>query len=101
MMGAIVAQLYRLQHSPTPSPIFGYFILSKPIAGILQSSALGMVLLGAIRYFRQQSAMAKGMVHAGGWELLTIVVLMTLVSAYSSVFDGSESIASWEQAGIR
>ncbi|KAF7195206.1 hypothetical protein HII31_03412 [Pseudocercospora fuligena] len=80
MLGTITAQLYRLQHSPTPNPVFGYFVLSKPISGILQCLALAMVLLGAIRYFRQQAAMARGMVHAGGWEILLIVGSMSLVS---------------------
>ncbi|KAK4499689.1 hypothetical protein PRZ48_010207 [Zasmidium cellare] len=74
MLGAVIAQLYRLTHSPHPDPVFGFFVLSKPICGILQCSALGMVLLGAIRYFRQQAAMATGKVFAGGWEVLTIVI---------------------------
>lgn len=79
MLGAVVAQLYRLHHSPHPDPVFGFFVLSKPICGILQCSALGMVLLGAIRYFRQQSAMASGKVFAGGWEVLTIVIFSSSV----------------------
>ncbi|KAK4629612.1 hypothetical protein CLAFUW4_07815 [Fulvia fulva] len=82
MLGVIVAQLYRLQHHPSPSPIFGYFILSKPISAILQCSALGMAILGAIRYFRQQAAMARGKVHAGGWEVMVIVVFSSLVGRY-------------------
>lgn len=79
MLGAVIAQLYRLNHSPHPDPVFGFFVLSKPIGGILQCSALGMVLLGAVRYFRQQSAMASGKVFAGGWEVLTIVVFSSSV----------------------
>lgn len=69
MLGVIVSQLYRLQHGPSPNPIFGYFILSKPLACIFQASALCMALVGAHRFFRQQSAMAIGKVHAGGWEV--------------------------------
>lgn len=76
MLGAIVAQLYRLNHSPHPDPVFGYYVLSKPISSILQCSALCVVLLGSIRYFRQQSAMARGKVSAGGWEMLTIMFLV-------------------------
>lgn len=80
MLGIVVAQLYRLQHSAIPNPVFGYFVLSKPIAAILQCSALGMVLLGGIRFWRQQSAMARGKVRAGGFEIWLIMAFMGLVS---------------------
>lgn len=80
MLGAIIAQLYRLQHSQHPNPVFGFYVLSKPLCGILQCCALGFVLLGCIRYFRQQSAMARGKVFAGGWEVLTIVLFSSSVS---------------------
>ncbi|EME79230.1 uncharacterized protein MYCFIDRAFT_143425 [Pseudocercospora fijiensis CIRAD86] len=80
MLGTMIAQLYRLQHSPKPNPVFGYFVLGKPISAILQCMALCMLLLGAIRYFRQQAAMARGRVYAGGWEMWVIVGGMSLVS---------------------
>jgi hypothetical protein len=76
----MIAQLYRLQHSEDPSPIFGYFVLSKPLSVIFQSSALCVVILGCIRFWRQQSAMAIGKMHAGGWELISIGVGSFLVS---------------------
>jgi len=79
MLGVLIAQLYRLQHAPAPSPVFGYFILSKPIACIFQASALCMALMGAYRFFRQQSAMARGMVHAGGWEVSLSAAFVMLV----------------------
>lgn len=80
MLGVIVAQLYRLQHSASPDPVFGYFALSKPLSAILQCSALGMILLGGIRFWRQQSAMARGKVYACGFEILIIMGFMGLVS---------------------
>ncbi|KAK5131305.1 hypothetical protein LTR08_001144 [Meristemomyces frigidus] len=76
IIGITVAQLYRLQHVAQPNSVFGYFVLSKPIAAIFQLSALGMSVLGAIRFYRQQSAMAVGKVHSGGWEILFISVYM-------------------------
>ncbi|TKA83887.1 hypothetical protein B0A55_00104 [Friedmanniomyces simplex] len=79
MLGITVAQLYRLQHSSNPNPTLGYFILSKPIAGIFQCSAICMTLLGAIRFYRQQQAMSVGKVHAGGWEILTVIGLVFLI----------------------
>jgi hypothetical protein len=76
----MIAQLYRLQHSEDPSPVFGYYALSKPLSVIFQSSALCVVLLGCIRFWRQQSAMAIGKMHAGGWELIAIAIGSFLVS---------------------
>jgi len=79
MLGVTIAQLYRLQHTAHPNSVFGYFVLSKPIASLFQCAALGMALLGAIRFYRQQSAMAIGKVHAGGWEVYTIGIIIFLV----------------------
>jgi len=78
MIGVLVAQLYRLQHAPAPSQIFGYFVLSKPLASIFQGAALFTALMGAYRFFRQQSAMARGKVHGGGWEV-SLVGIFTVV----------------------
>jgi hypothetical protein len=91
MLGVVVAQLYRLQHSPTPDPKFGYFVLSKPIACIFHVSAVGVTLLGCLRFFRQQYAMAIGKVQAGGWELMIIGVYVLLVSERSCVQYGESS----------
>lgn len=79
MMGTAIAQLYRLEHSPDPSVVFGYYVLSKPLSVIFQSAALCLTLLGAFRFWRQQSAMAIGKVHAGGWEVTTIGIGFFLV----------------------
>lgn len=89
MIGVLIAQLYRLQHSPTPSQIFGYFLLSKPLACIFQGAALYMACVGACRFFRQQSAMALGKVHAGGWELAlsaSFVLLVWPLNCFGSCF---------------
>jgi uncharacterized membrane protein YidH (DUF202 family) len=80
MLGVIVAQLYRLQHSPTPDKTFGFYVLSKPISCIFHVSAICVALLGSVRFFRQQHAMAIGRTQAGGWEVLIIGVYVLLVS---------------------
>ncbi|KAF2482510.1 hypothetical protein BDY17DRAFT_238324, partial [Neohortaea acidophila] len=72
IMGIIIAQLYRLEHSPHPSKVYGYYVLSKPVAVVFQSAALCMISIGAIRFFRQQNAMAVGKARSGGWEILFI-----------------------------
>ncbi|KAI6826235.1 hypothetical protein KC340_g10362 [Hortaea werneckii] len=96
MVGVIISQLYRLQHSPSPDPVYGYYALGKPIASIFHASALGVVLVGAVRFFRQQSAMSIGKVHAGGWEVLVICgwVLLLLLAVLAlhigvDVYDAS------------
>jgi hypothetical protein len=85
MIGVVIAQLYRLQHAPHPDPKFGYFVLSKPIACIFHVSAACVALLGSIRFFRQQNAMAAGKVRAGGWEVMVIGVYVLLVSNKAEV----------------
>jgi uncharacterized membrane protein YidH (DUF202 family) len=80
IIGVIVAQLYRLQHAPHPDPKFGYYVLSKPIACIFHVSAACVALLGSLRFFRQQNAMAAGKVRAGGWEVMIIGSYVLLVS---------------------
>ena len=82
MLGITVAQLYRLQHSAVPDAKLGYFILSKPIAGLFQCSAITVVIVGSVRFYRQQHAMSVGKVHVGGWEILTIMGLVFLVSLF-------------------
>ncbi|KAI7256904.1 hypothetical protein KC343_g4846 [Hortaea werneckii] len=72
LVGVIISQLYRLQHSPSPDLVYGYYVLGKPIASIFHASALGVILVGAVRFFRQQSAMSIGKVHTGGWEVLIV-----------------------------
>lgn len=80
MLGVVIAQLYRLQHAPNPSLLFGYHILSRPLSAIFQIMALLLAFLGTIRFFRQQHAMTVGKVYAGGWEILTICMLSVVVS---------------------
>lgn len=72
MLGIVVAQLFRLQHSIDPSHTFGYFILGKPLAAVLEVVAMVTALIGAHRYWRQQTAMMRGKCWAGGWELVVI-----------------------------
>ena len=80
MIGIFIAQFYRLQHAPSPDRTFGYFAASKPLSCIFQSAALLTVLVGGWRFWSQQSAMARGRVHAGGWEIVGLGVGLGVVS---------------------
>lgn len=94
MLGVLIAQLYRLQHSPTPDPTFGYYVLSKPISCIFHASAAGVAILGAVRFFRQQHSMAIGKVYAGGWELMLIGAYVLLVSGMASARYNDTNVSS-------
>ena len=89
MLGVVIAQLYRLQHSESPDPKFGYFVLSKPISCIFHASAICVAILGSVRFFRQQHAMAIGRVQAGGWEIMVIGFYVLLVSEQRRVLDAT------------
>ncbi|KAH0009778.1 hypothetical protein KCU78_g10579, partial [Aureobasidium melanogenum] len=82
MLGIVTAQLFSLQRSPDPKndPVFGYHALGKPLAGLFQSAAIVVILIGGHRFWRQQMNMARGKVWAGGWEIWTIMGFMLLVT---------------------
>lgn len=86
MLGIVTAQLFSLQRSSDPKndPVFGYHALGKPLAGLFQSAAIVVILIGGHRFWRQQMNMARGKVWAGGWEIWTIMGFMLLVSCSSS-----------------
>lgn len=86
MLGIVTAQLFSLQRSVDPEhdPIFGYHTLGKPLAGLFQSAAIVVILIGGHRFWRQQMNMARGKVWAGGWEIWSIMGFMLLVSSSSS-----------------
>jgi uncharacterized membrane protein YidH (DUF202 family) len=80
MVGVIVAQLFRLQSSELPGGEIGYFVLGVPLAACFIGGSVVVILLGAVRFWRQQTAMVKGKVWAGGWEVLGIMCTGILVS---------------------
>jgi len=84
MLGIVTAQLFSLQRSVDPEhdPIFGYHTLGKPLAGLFQSAAIVVILIGGHRFWRQQMNMARGKVWAGGWEIWSIMGFMLLVSSF-------------------
>lgn len=69
----------RLQHSPTPNPVLGYFVISVPLACVCHASAISFSILGAVRYLRLQNEMARGQAVAGGWEVKCAGAITTLV----------------------
>ncbi|KAL8906139.1 MAG: hypothetical protein Q9171_006395 [Xanthocarpia ochracea] len=90
-LGVFIAQLFRLQHTEKPHPIFGFFVLGIPLSCICTGAAIFTNLLGAYRFWRQQNAMLRGKILCGGWEvyatlvtvLVTLALLFVLVMAVS------------------
>lgn len=80
MVGVTTAQLFRLQHSLNPNPSIGYFVLGIPLAASFIGFGVVVLLVGAFRFWRQQNAMIRGRVRAGGWEITAVMVLSILVS---------------------
>ncbi|KAI9793360.1 MAG: hypothetical protein M1816_000252 [Peltula sp. TS41687] len=78
MTSVTVAQLFRLQAPALPRKRLGYYALGKPISGGLMAAAILVCLLGAYRFWRQQNAMLRGKVYAGGWEINTIGVSIAM-----------------------
>jgi len=78
-VAVIIAQLFRLQHVETPDKIIGYHELGIPLASVCIVASMVVLLLGAVRFWRQQNAILRGKVHAGGWEINAIGVIVFLV----------------------
>ncbi|KAF2874958.1 hypothetical protein BDV95DRAFT_486737 [Massariosphaeria phaeospora] len=79
MTGVLIAQLFHLQHAVNPSPKFGFFVLGTPLAASFIGLGVVVLLIGAFRFWRQQNAMIRGKVHAGGWEITGIMLLSILL----------------------
>ena len=79
IVGTVIAQLFRLQHSLAPQP-FGFYRLGVPLASVCHVAALLMVLVGAQRFRMQQNAMINGRITAGGWEPWIVGVMVLAVS---------------------
>ncbi|KAI9714197.1 MAG: hypothetical protein M1812_006418 [Candelaria pacifica] len=86
MSGILIAQLWRLQHTivPDPGTTMGYYLLGIPLAETCISTGIVVAILGAIRFWRQQNALLRGKIHAGGWEIhvIGIGVMCILVSVF-------------------
>lgn len=79
MTGITIAQLFRLQRSPNPDPVFGFYVVGLPLSITFISMAVLVLLLGAIRFWRLQRGLLAGKAHAGGWELILIMGLISLL----------------------
>ncbi len=79
MLAVIIAQLFRLQHTESPHKDLGFFVIGTPLACVCIMAAIVVLMLGTYRFWRQQNAILRGKVHAGGWEVNAIGVTIFTV----------------------
>lgn len=85
VVAVIIAQLFRLQHIENPNKTLGFFVLGIPLACACIVAAIVILLLGSYRAWRQQNAILRGKVHAGGWEINAIGLTVFLVCLVVSI----------------
>lgn len=85
MQGVLIAQLFRLQRHPPEKPgsKIGFYEISVPLSASCHGVAAIVAFVGAYRFWKQQNAISKGKIYAGGWELNFIGTLVALVSSFS------------------
>ncbi|KLJ05828.1 hypothetical protein EMPG_10746 [Blastomyces silverae] len=67
--GALIAQLFSLQNKQDQNTAFGFNAVGRPLACACHACAIIVAAMGSYRFWRQQNALARGKVQAGGWEL--------------------------------
>ncbi|EPS29544.1 hypothetical protein PDE_04494 [Penicillium oxalicum 114-2] len=80
MQGVLISQLFRLQRPTTATGHLRFFDVGIPLAVACHVVAIIVALIGAFRFWRQQSAISRGKVHAGGWELNSVGIILGLLT---------------------
>ncbi|QQK40137.1 Translation initiation factor IF-2 [Penicillium digitatum] len=79
MQGVLVAQLLRLQRPSEKVDRLSFHEVGIPLSVACHFVAVFVALTGAFRFWRQQNAIARGKVYAGGWELNSVGILLFMV----------------------
>ncbi|KAJ6010062.1 hypothetical protein N7499_004535 [Penicillium canescens] len=74
--GVLIAQLFRLPAVMALEDRLGFYRVGVPLSITCHCVAIVVALVGAYRFWRQQNAIARGKVHAGGWELNSVGILL-------------------------
>lgn len=88
VLGVTIDQLFRLTHSATPDPVFGFYVVGKPLSALFIASSLVTTVFAAWHFFRMQDAMARGKAIAAPWELKGVGVVVASVSLLLDVGEG-------------
>ncbi|KAJ6011654.1 hypothetical protein N7451_003066 [Penicillium sp. IBT 35674x] len=93
MQGVVIAQLFRLQRAPSDEDRLRFYQVGIPLAVSCHGVAVLVALIGAFRFWRQQNAISLGKIHAGGWELNSVgillfaIILVTLVISVAIIVE--------------
>ncbi|KAH7069292.1 hypothetical protein FB567DRAFT_565037 [Paraphoma chrysanthemicola] len=79
MTGVLIAQLFRLQHTSNPDPKLGFYVIGLPLCLTFIGMAIVVLLVGAYRFWKLQNGLVRGKAHTGGWEVLLVMGLSTLL----------------------
>ncbi|KAJ5502988.1 hypothetical protein N7463_005862 [Penicillium fimorum] len=79
MQGVLVAQLFRLQRPSTKVDRLSFHEVGIPLSVACHGVAVIVAFVGAVRFWRQQNAIARGKVYTGGWELNSVGILIFAV----------------------
>lgn len=83
MQGVLIAQLFRLQQSNSQQASLRFQQVGIPLSVACHGVALLVAVIGAYRFWKQQGAIASGKIHAGGWEVNMVGILLFCVSSFA------------------
>ncbi|OQE11951.1 hypothetical protein PENFLA_c067G08953 [Penicillium flavigenum] len=78
--GVLIAQLFRLQAAAALADRLGFRRVGTPLSVACHCVAILVALVGAYRFWRQQNAIARGKIFAGGWELNSVGILLGCIT---------------------
>ncbi|KGO66534.1 protein of unknown function DUF202 [Penicillium italicum] len=78
--GVLIAQLFRLQAAEALADRLEFRQVGTPLSVACHCVAIVVALVGAYRFWRQQNAISRGKVYAGGWELNSVGILLGCIT---------------------
>jgi uncharacterized membrane protein YidH (DUF202 family) len=79
MTGIFTTQIFVVQSHDHAHTGLSFFVLGIPLSSACQAAALINIVAGAYRFWRHQTAMTNGKACSGGWEVLLVGGMITLV----------------------
>ncbi|KAJ5990714.1 hypothetical protein N7499_011259 [Penicillium canescens] len=79
MQGVLIAQLFRLQQPNTEVHYLSFHAVGIPLSVACHFVAVLVTLIGAFRFWRQQNAISRGKVYAGGWDINSVGILLFII----------------------
>ncbi|KAJ5520957.1 hypothetical protein N7463_001410 [Penicillium fimorum] len=78
--GVLIAQLFRLQAAEELADRLGFRRVGTPLSVACYCVGILVALVGAYRFWRQQNAIARGKIYAGGWELNSVGIILGCIT---------------------